>query len=277
MYRQGDKLLLEVQGLHKVFEKGGRRTEAVGNLTFGVAEREFLAIVGPSGCGKTTLLRCVAGLSRPTAGQVLLRGRRVNEPPPEMVLVFQDYGRALCPWRTILGNVLLALEHGRLPRDAQRERALEALRLVGLEGFQAHYPWELSGGMQQRLQIARALAYRAEIMLMDEPFGSLDALTRAELEDQLLGIWSTHPSTILFVTHDIEEAVYLADRVLVVSPRPSEIVAEMPIALPRPRHQIRTRTDPKFTEYRNAILTRIWSQNGGRPAVAPAEAGSGAA
>lgn len=269
--------MLQVQGLHKVFEKGARRTVAIGDLTFRVAEREFLAIVGPSGCGKTSLLRCVAGLSRPTAGRVLLRGQEVDEPPPEMVLVFQDYGRALCPWRTILGNVLLALEHGNLSREAQRERARDALRLVGLEGFQSHYPWELSGGMQQRLQIARALAYRAEIMLMDEPFGSLDALTRTELEDQLLAIWSTHPSTILFVTHDIEEAVYLADRVLIISPRPSQVVADLPIALPRPRNQIRTRTDPRFAETRNAILTRIWSLNGVPPPVALPEGGSGGA
>jgi NitT/TauT family transport system ATP-binding protein len=257
-----NRFLLEVRGLHKVFEKGRRRTVAIGSLTFSIAEREFLAIVGPSGCGKTSLLRCVAGLSRPTEGEVLLRGKRVEEPPPAMVLVFQDYGRALCPWRTILGNVLLPLEHGELPRDLQRERALEALRLVGLEGFQAHYPWELSGGMQQRLQIARALAYRAEIMLMDEPFGSLDALTRAELEDQFLEIWSSYPSTILFVTHDIEEAVYLADRVLILSSRPCRVVDEIRITLPRPRHQIQTRTDSRFAEYRSAILTRIWSLNG---------------
>lgn len=257
-----NRFLLEVRKLHKVFEKGERRTVAIGSLTFSIAEREFLAIVGPSGCGKTSMLRCVAGLSRPTEGEVLLRGKRVEEPPPEMVLVFQDYGRALCPWRTILGNVLLPLEHGELPRGLQRERALEALRLVGLEGFQAHYPWELSGGMQQRLQIARALAYRAEIMLMDEPFGSLDALTRAELEDQFLEIWSSYPSTILFVTHDIEEAVYLADRLLILSPRPSRVVDEIRITLPRPRHQIQTRTDPRFAEYRSAILTRIWSLNG---------------
>lgn len=264
---RGDGPLLEVQGLHKVFETGERRTEAIGSLTFRVAEREFLAIVGPSGCGKTTLLRCVAGLSRPTSGRVLLRGRPVEEPPPGLMLVFQDYGRALCPWRTILGNVLLALEGGRLPREARQARALEALRLVGLNGFQGHYPWELSGGMQQRLQIARALAYRAEILLMDEPFGSLDALTRAELEDQLLAIRASHPGAILFVTHDIEEAVYLADRVLVVSPRPAEIVAELPIGLPRPRHQIRTRTDPRFVEYRTAILTRIWTQSEARHAA----------
>lgn len=260
--------LLEVHGLQKVFEKDARRTAAIGNLTFAAAEGEFLAIVGPSGCGKTTLLRCVAGLSRPTAGQILLRGQPVHEPPPEMVLVFQDYGRALCPWRTILQNVLLPLEHGELPRGQQRERALDALKLVGLEAFVSHYLWELSGGMQQRLQIARALAYRAKIMLMDEPFGSLDALTRAELEDQLLAIWEKFANTILFVTHDIEEAVYLADRVLVISHRPSEVVADVSIDLSRPRHQIRTRSDTRFMEYRNMILTHIWSLNAARTAEA---------
>ena len=222
---------------------------------------------------ETTLLRCVAGLSQPTGGQVVLGGRPVVEPPPEMVLVFQDYTRSLCPWRKVLGNVLLALEHGVLTRAQQRRRAMDALCLVALEGFENHYPWQLSGGMQQRLQIARALAYRARIMLMDEPFGSLDALTRAELEDQLLAIWGAATGSILFVTHDIEEAVYLADRVLILGPRPSEVVAELAIALPRPRHQLHTRADPRFVEYRNAIFTRIWAKE---TASAPAAAGRGA-
>jgi NitT/TauT family transport system ATP-binding protein len=268
--------LLDVVHLQKVYAQRRRQTVAVRDLHFAVAENEFLAVVGPSGCGKTTMLRMLAGLLAPTSGQVLLRGQLVTEPPPDMVLVFQDYGRSLCAWRTVARNVLFALEHTRLSPAERRERVDHALSVVGLRDFRDHYPWELSGGMQQRLQIARALAYGPRILLMDEPFGSLDALTRAELEDQLLDIWTREPKTIVFVTHDIEEAVYLADRVLVLSARPSAVVEEVVIDLPRPRDQIGTRSLEAFVQYRNHIYTRIrheTAQTTSSALATPVEAG----
>jgi NitT/TauT family transport system ATP-binding protein len=180
--------LLEVVHLRKVYQRGQRQTVAVADLHFRVADDEFVSIVGPSGCGKTTMLRCVAGLLPASGGQVLLDGRPVTRPPREMVLVFQDYGRSLCAWRTVRGNVAFSLEETGVPKGERARRIDDALAVVGLVEFAEHYPFELSGGMQQRLQIARALAYQPEILLMDEPFGSLDALTRADLEDQLLAI-----------------------------------------------------------------------------------------
>jgi NitT/TauT family transport system ATP-binding protein len=260
--------MLDVAHLRKVFAQRKRQTVAVEDLHFAVAENEFLAIVGPSGCGKTTMLRMLAGLLPPTTGAVYLRGRAVTEPPAEMVLVFQDYGRSLCQWRTVASNVRFALEHQPLPAATRDQRVAQALEVVGLDEFRDHYPWELSGGMQQRLQIARALAYQPRILLMDEPFGSLDALTRAELEDELLDIWTAQPKTVLFVTHDIEEAVYLADRVLILSARPSRVVEELPIDLPRPRDQITTRSLERFVAYRNHIYTRIRRETAAAPPAA---------
>ena len=249
--------MLEVVHLQKVYLRGSRETVAVRDLHFSVGDDEFVSIVGPSGCGKTTMLRCMAGLLPTSSGQVLLDGRPVTRPPKEMALVFQDYSRSLCPWRSVHGNVAFALEETDVPSDERQRRVREALATVGLTDVGDHYPFELSGGMQQRLQIARALAYRPKILLMDEPFGSLDALTRAELEDQLLAIWTANPKTVVFVTHDIEEAVYLSDRVLLLSARPSEVVEELRIDLPRPRDQIETRSAERFAEYRNHIYRRI--------------------
>ncbi len=274
--REGSPLL-DVVHLRKVYGQRRRPTLAVEDLHFSVAADEFLAVVGPSGCGKTTMLRMIAGLLPPTGGAVYLRGQPVTEPPPEMVLVFQDYGRSLCQWRSVARNVHFALEHSGLPAAERARRVDEALAIVGLAEFRDHYPWELSGGMQQRLQIARALAYQPRILLMDEPFGSLDALTRAELEDQLLDIWTRQPKTILFVTHDIEEAVYLADRVLILSARPARVVEEVRIDLPRPRDQITTRSHERFVEYRNHIYTRIRQETGAvaRAGAGPAVVGRG--
>jgi NitT/TauT family transport system ATP-binding protein len=258
--------MLEVVHLQRTFTRDRRQTIAVADLHFRVEENEFVSIVGPSGCGKTTMLRCIAGLLPATSGRVLLDGRPVTGPPREMVLVFQDYSRSLCAWRSVRENVAFALEESGLSRAERDQRIGQALAIVGLVEFADHYPFELSGGMQQRLQIARALAYRPNILLMDEPFGSLDALTRAELEDQLLSIWTANPKTIVFVTHDIEEAVYLSDRVLVLSARPSEVVEELRIELPRPRDQLETRGLERFTEYRTRIYRQIRSaSDGSRP------------
>jgi len=251
--------MLEVRSLQKAFHplSGGAPLVALGDVSFRVAPGQFIAIVGPSGCGKSTLLLCMAGLMRPTAGTVLVDGRVVSGPPENLIVVFQEYNKSLMPWRTVLRNVRFGLEgrgQSSTEIDAEARRALD---LVGLRGFERHYPWELSGGMQQRVAIARALARRPAVLLMDEPFGSLDALTRHELEDALLQVWGEVGATILFVTHDIEEAIYLADRVHVLSGRPSRVLEQIEVALPRPRHQLKTREDGRFIAYRHQIYELI--------------------
>jgi NitT/TauT family transport system ATP-binding protein len=190
-----------------------------------------------------------------------VNGKEVSGPPADLVLLFQEYNKSLFAWRTVLGNVCFGLEaRGNHSADAQK-RARALVELVGLKGFEKHYPWELSGGMQQRVAIARALAYEPEVLLMDEPFGSLDALTRLELEDTLLSLWAELKTTILFITHDIEEAIYLSDRVWVLSRRPSQIIDEIDITFPRPRNQVTTRAEARFMEMRNEIYRKIRNQD----------------
>jgi NitT/TauT family transport system ATP-binding protein len=250
--------ILEVENLSKSYRQlGGENTVAIGNVTCRVEAGEFVCFVGPSGCGKTTLLMSIAGLLEPTSGRVLVKGKEVKGPPPNLVLVFQEYNKSLFAWRTVLGNVLFGLEARRARSRRGEAKARELLELVGLKGFEKHYPWELSGGMQQRVAIARALAYEPEVLLMDEPFGSLDALTRLELEDTLLTVWAELKTTILFITHDIEEAIYLSDRIWVLSRRPSHIIQELAIDFPRPRNQVATRAEPRFMALRNDIYRRI--------------------
>ena len=253
--------LLSVNNISKEFVSANQRTFAIEKIGFEVKEREFISVIGPSGCGKTTLLMIISGLMPPTSGEIILKGNKVDTPPPGLILLFQDYSRSLLPWRKVLKNVCFGLELKRQRRwfngqdlKKQAEKYLEA---VGLLKFKNHYPWQLSGGMQQRVAIARALACEPTLMLMDEPFGSLDAQTRAELEDFLLRIWERFRQTIIFVTHDIEEGVYLSDRVIVLAESPSRIVKEFQNDLPRPRDQIETRTDPRFLEIRNEILRMV--------------------
>jgi NitT/TauT family transport system ATP-binding protein len=203
----------------------------------------------------------IAGLIAPSAGQVIIHGKEVSGPPPNLVLVFQDFNKSLFAWRSVLGNVRFGLEaRGHRWRQGE-DKARSLIDLVGLKGFEDHYPWELSGGMQQRVAIARALAYEPEVLLMDEPFGSLDALTRLELEDTVLQLWEELRTTILFITHDIEEAVYLSDRILLLSQRPSRIIEELPIDFARPRNQVITRSQPRFMEIRNCIYQRIRNES----------------
>jgi NitT/TauT family transport system ATP-binding protein len=250
--------ILEVKNLSKSYRQlRGENTVAIGNITCQVEAGEFVSFVGPSGCGKTTLLMSIAGLLEPSSGRVLVKGQEVKGPPGNLVLVFQEYNKSLFAWRTVLGNVLFGLEArgGSGSRGEARDR--ELIALVGLSGFERHYPWELSGGMQQRVAIARALAYEPEVLLMDEPFGSLDALTRLELEDTLLSVWVELKTTILFITHDIEEAIYLSDRIWVLSRRPSQIIQELGIDFPRPRNQLATRAEPRFMALRNDIYRQI--------------------
>jgi NitT/TauT family transport system ATP-binding protein len=250
--------ILEVKKVSKSYRQlDGESTRAIDEISFRVEKGEFVALVGPSGCGKTTLLTCIAGLNPPSAGGLVVKDVEVHGPPPNLVLVFQEFNKSLFAWRSILGNVLFGLEaRAKRAQDAEGE-ARRLIKLVGLEGFERHYPWELSGGMQQRVAIARALAYGPEILLMDEPFGSVDALTRLELEDTLLRIWKDLGTTILLVTHDIEEAIYLSDRIYVISRRPSRILQTIEVNLIRPRNQITTRANAKFMELRNEIYKQI--------------------
>ena len=251
--------MLEVRLLGKEFQPlTGSALAALGGVSFRVEAGQFVSVVGPSGCGKSTLLQCLAGLMRPTSGQVFFDGSEVTGPPEGLILLFQEYNKSLMAWRSVLGNVRFGLEGrkgvSRAEMDTDARRHLE---LVGLRGFEQHYPWELSGGMQQRVAIARALVRKPEVLLMDEPFGSLDALTRIELEDTLLRLWETLGTTILFVTHDIEEAVYLSDRIYVLSRRPARVIEELDVKLPRPRNQLATREDPRFIQHRHHIFELI--------------------
>jgi NitT/TauT family transport system ATP-binding protein len=227
------------------------------DLTFGVRHGEFVSLVGPSGTGKTTLLRVLAGLQRAAAGsEVLFDGKPVVGPPEGVGVVFQDYWSSLLPWRTVEKNVALGLE-GKVPSAERRERVTAALELVGLGHRAKDYPWRLSGGMQQRVQIARALAMESKVLLMDEPFGSVDAMTKAQLQDGLERVQQVTEATVVFVTHDIEEAVYLRDRVLVMTGSPGRISREFPVDLHRPRDQVTTKEQPDYLSLRHAIYAAI--------------------
>ncbi|MPZ28449.1 MAG: ATP-binding cassette domain-containing protein [Micromonosporaceae bacterium] len=249
--------MLEVRGLHKVYDSHGRRVEAIGELTFTVDDGRFACVVGPSGCGKTTLLRCIAGLLPPTGGEVWVQGSQVTGPPSGLAVVFQEYGRSLFPWLRVRDNVELPLRAAGLPRARRRELATEALAAVGLSDAHRAYPWQLSGGMQQRVAIARAVAYQPQVLLMDEPFAAVDAQTRADLEDLIRSVWRRLGVTLLFVTHDIDEAVYLGERVIVLSAAPTRIREDLAIDLPVERDQLATRSDPRFTDLRAHIYAQI--------------------
>ncbi|MFC8364366.1 ABC transporter ATP-binding protein [Streptomyces griseorubiginosus] len=249
--------LLGVSGLKKVYEGSGRRVEAVRDLTFTVEAGELVCLVGPSGCGKTTLLKCMGGLLTPTAGEVRLAGRKVTGPPPGMAFVFQEYGRSLFPWMRVADNVELPLKHKDLSRARRRELVADALESVGLPDAAGAYPWQLSGGMQQRVAIARALAYEPEVLLMDEPFAAVDAQTRADLEDLVRRLWRERGITILFVTHDIDEAVYLGERVIVLSASPTVVREQLKVDLPEERDQVHTRVAPRFAELRTHVYEQI--------------------
>jgi NitT/TauT family transport system ATP-binding protein len=249
--------LLEISHLGKTYGSGPRETRALADVDLTVMERELLCVVGPSGCGKTTLLKCVGGLLRPTSGEVRLHGRRVTEPPEEMALVFQDYSRSLMPWTSVRNNVLLPLRHKKLARGERTQLVEDALEAVGLTRFIDHYPWQLSGGMQQRVAIARALAYQPSILLMDEPFASVDAQTRGDLEDLVLNVREQYGVTILFVTHDIDESVYLADRIAVLTHSPTEVKELIAVDLPSPRDQIATKELAEFARLRAHVYRLI--------------------
>jgi NitT/TauT family transport system ATP-binding protein len=249
--------ILEIDSLGKTYGSGAKATEAIRSISFAVREKELVCVVGPSGCGKTTLLKCVAGLLAPTRGQAILKGRRVTEPPEEMALVFQEYSRSLMPWASVRNNVLLPLRHKSLSKAERSTLVEESLEAVGLTRFIDHYPWQLSGGMQQRVAIARALAYQPSILLMDEPFASVDAQTRGDLEDLVLQVQGEYGVTILFVTHDIDEAVYMADRVVVLTHAPTSVLEILPIPIPFPRDQIETKALAEFAHLRAHVYRLI--------------------
>jgi NitT/TauT family transport system ATP-binding protein len=249
--------MLRVEHLSKTYGEGDEAVEAIGDVGFEVAEKEFVVIVGPSGCGKTTLLKCIAGLLKPSSGDVELHGRPVDGPPERMALVFQEYSRSLFPWMSVRQNVDFPLRRKRLDKGEEEKLVAEAVDSVDLTGFLDRYPWELSGGMQQRVAIARALAYQPEIMLMDEPFASVDAQTRADLEDLILRIRDQFGMTVVFVTHDIDESVYLGDRIVVLSRSPSHVEETLEVDLPEPRDQVETKELEQFAHLRGHVFRQI--------------------
>jgi NitT/TauT family transport system ATP-binding protein len=248
--------MLEVTGLGHTYGRGKAKHLVIDDLSFAVESGQLACIVGPSGCGKSTLLRSVSGLLQPTTGQVRLHGDPVRSVPPDLAVVFQDYSRSLFPWLTVRGNIEFPLRSKGINRSERRERAEQTLNWVGLAGSEHKHPWQLSGGMQQRAAIARALACQPALLLMDEPFASVDAQTRFELEDLLLRVREEFDSTVLLVTHDIDESVYLGDRVLVLSSSPASIVADLPVELGK-RDQIGTRESETFIHLRSRVATLL--------------------
>jgi NitT/TauT family transport system ATP-binding protein len=229
----------------------GSELKAIEDVNLTIRQEEFVCVLGPSGCGKTTLLRMVAGLDQATAGEIMLDGEKITGPNPKVGIVFQEY--SLFPWRNVVDNVSFGLEMQGMQREERYARAEEYLELVGLSQFSKSYPSELSGGMRQRVAVARALALDPMVLLMDEPFGALDAQTRNLLQNELLEIWGKTRKTIIFVTHSVDEAVFLADRLIVLTPRPGTVCESIPIELPRPRD----RTGPIFAQVRRKVLDLI--------------------
>jgi NitT/TauT family transport system ATP-binding protein len=249
--------ILEVNDLKVTYGRGKDAVRAIDGLSFAVGRNEFVSIVGPSGCGKTTLLKSIAGLLRPTSGGSRVAGREVDGPPPDLALVFQEYSRSLMPWLSVEKNVTFPLKARGMSAKERSQRGRAALEEVGLGGFEGKYPWQLSGGMQQRVAIARAVAYQPSVLLMDEPFASVDAQVRADLEDLVLRVHRDNGVTVIFVTHDIDESVYLGNRVLVLSKRPTTLRRSIEVGLPFPRDQLKTKAEPRFVELRTEVLRLI--------------------
>nr|WP_234934176.1 ABC transporter ATP-binding protein [Agrobacterium vitis] len=249
----GNSSLLKLSGVG--LSLGGY--EILRDINLDIRRGEFVCVVGPSGCGKTTLLRLLSGLHQPTTGTVSIDGQKVTEPRPDIAFVFQDYGKALLPWRTAAGNVSLALESLGVPKAERPDRINALLAKVGLAGQAEKFPAQMSGGMQQRLQIARCLAQQPAVLLMDEPFGALDAMTRQHLQDEVLSLVAQSGATVFFVTHDLEEAIYLGDRVIGLLPYPGRTALSINVDLPRPRNQLTTRELPQFLHMRRQLFDFI--------------------
>jgi NitT/TauT family transport system ATP-binding protein len=247
--------ILDIRGVGKIYELNGQKIEALRGADLVVKKGEFVCLIGASGCGKSTLLRIVAGFEQPTSGQALMWDKPVTGPAPDRGMVFQDYG--LFPWLTVRQNIAFGPASRGLPKAEVRDTVERFVTMVGLTRFADAWPHQLSGGMKQRVAIARVLANDAEMVLMDEPFGALDAMTRERLQDELLEIWQRTKLTVLFVTHSIEEAIFLADRVVVMEPGPGRIASEHRIDLPRPRDV----ASPEFNEVRREMSARLHSHH----------------
>lgn len=242
-----------IKRLSKVYADGGKDSVAVLNgIDLEIKEGEFICIVGPSGCGKTTFIKVIDGLVKSSSGEVFIDGKEISGPGSDRAFVFQ--ADLLYPWRTVLDNIAFGLEVQGVPRAQRYAKARELTKMIGLARFESHYPHELSGGMRQRVNLARALAVDPEILLMDEPFASLDAQTREVMQQELLKVWSATKKSVIFITHQIDEAVYLADRVIVFSARPAVVRADIPVLIPRPR-QLAVKRTPQFLTY----LDQIWN------------------
>ena len=251
--------ILEVDRLAKRFSAHGR--SALEDISFSVGQGDFVALIGPSGCGKSTLLHIMAGLSAPSTGAVRLKGEPVLRPRADMMFVFQQYTKSIFPWKSVLENVMLGVKYrSTAPRGEREALCRKHLEMVGLGRYAHYYPYQLSGGMQQRVAIARALVRRPDILLMDEPFSALDAMMRVELQDLLLELWRELGLTILFVTHDLDEALYLARRVIMLSASPGTIADTVQVPLPYPRNQVQTRSDPVYLQLRERLYRTMVAQ-----------------
>lgn len=246
------KVKIQIRDAEKFYiNNRGEKQQALAKVNLDIHEGEFVCLLGPSGCGKTTLLSMLAGFSQPSAGEILIDGEKVIKPNPKHITIFQEYG--LFPWRTVLDNVAFGLESAGMPRAEREEVARRYIQLVGLEQFAYHHPRELSGGMKQRVALARALAVEPDIIFMDEPFGALDAITRYKMQEEIVRIWQETNKTIIFVTHDIDEAVYLADRVVIMTPLPGKVKSIVSV----PMGRMRDRTGYDFTRIREQIFVEF--------------------
>ncbi|RJG40596.1 ABC transporter ATP-binding protein [Mesorhizobium sp. DCY119] len=250
---------ISARSLKKTYGEGDSAFQALKQVDLEVAQGEFLSILGPSGCGKSTLLQILAGLLEPTKGVVEFAGRTITAPPQDMIYLFQQYSKSLLPWRTVEDNVALPLESTRMPggRAARRAKAREYLDMVGLGEFAKHSTYQLSGGMQQRVAIARALAANPKALLLDEPFSAVDALTRVELQSLVLDLWAQQGLTIILVTHDVEEAIFMADRIAMLTKSPTIVEDIIDVDLPRPRDAVLTREEPRFIKLRHVLMERL--------------------
>jgi NitT/TauT family transport system ATP-binding protein len=253
--------IIQLRDVTKTFQSHDRSLTVFNRFSYRIENQSFLSVVGPSGCGKSTLLKLISGLETPSDGEILFNGRIVNGPPQGMIYVFQQYTKSILPWRTVIENVEFGLRaRRRVPFKELRERCREYIDLVGLNGYENYYPYQLSGGMQQRVCIARALICEPEVLLMDEPFSAVDAMTRAILQELVMRIWQKLPITVLFVTHDVDEAVFLSTRIISLGPAGTGITEDVAIGLPSPRNQIETRAHPQFTELRQRLFASIFVQ-----------------